>query len=1036
MSKHYKTSNSLLKIFSTSLLTACMLMVFATQPISASNALPNESSLNQQEGRLSGVVIDEQNEPMIGVSVTVEGKTAGAATDINGAFTLTNIAVGDVLHFSFIGYEAQTITVSNFNNLRVTLKESDIMLGEVVVTALGIKREQKALSYNVQELKGDALLAVKDVNPINSLAGKIAGVDINTSASGIGGATRVVMRGTKSITKDNNALYVIDGVPIFNNNRGGLDENTEYQNPSGGEGISDLNPEDIESMSVLTGPSAAALYGSSAANGVIIITTKKGAAGKPRVTVSNQTSFSKPFVMPFFQNTYGNVPGSYSSWGDKTNKRYNPEDYFNTGVQIQTSASVSMGSESNQTYVSVSNTDAEGIIPGNKYGKNTVSARNTTNFLNDKMTLDFGFTYIKQKDANMVAQGQYYNPLVPVYTYPRNEDLGLMKNFETYQEDIKLNTQNWQWGEQNLTMQNPYWIEKRNPIRNKKDRYMMNINLSYDILDWLNVSGRIRFDNANNEYSQKKYYSTESKLVSGGKSAYKSTIIRDKQTYADLLINIDKRFNDYTINANIGTSYSDMRSNENGFDALMEIPNFFAWSNIDRSDNKMDMIESGWHEQTQSIFANVELGWKSMLYLTLTGRNDWASALARTKNSSFFYPSAGLSGVVSEMFTMPKAISYLQVRGSFASVGSAIPRNLSIMTYPKVDNAWNTTTYMPLSDLKPERTNSWELGLSSKFFGNKLSFDFTWYKSNTKNQTLNIDLSASSGYKSMYIQTGDVQNSGIETRLGTDFTWGDWSWSSNLTASYNKNEIKSLMDGQYYGPDGELLPNIPRLSQGGVGAAEIFLTKGGSMGDLYIKNQLGRNADGSMQRNEDGSPTIITLGGDDMKKAGSVLPDWNLGFRNDFRWKNINLGFLLSGRFGGVVVSQTQAILEGFGVGENSAIARDKGGIPTGKGDEKMSAETYYKATGSQTGLMGDYVYDADNIRLAELTIGYTLPRKWFNNVVQMHIAFVGRNLWMIKNDAPFDPQATASTGTYYQGFDYFMQPTTRNLGFQIRLDF
>lgn len=387
------------------------------------------------------------------------------------------------------------------------------------------------------------------------------------------------------------------------------------------------------------------------------------------------------------------------------------------------------------------------------------------------------------------------------------------------------------------------------------------------------------------------------------------------------------------------------------------------------------------------------------------------------------------------MLTLPEAISFLQVRGSFASVGSAIPRNLSIMTYPKKDNAWTTTSYMPLSDMKPERTNSWEAGLSSKFLGDALSFDLTWYKSNTKNQTLNIPLSASSGYESMYIQTGDVQNMGIESRLGTNVRLGKVGWSTSITASYNKNEIKSLMDGNYYGPDGTLLDNISELPQGGVGAAEIVLRKGGTMGDLYIKSDLQRNPDGSIALNDQGYPMLKVLGRDDMVKVGSVLPKWNVGFRNDFSWNNINLGFLFSGRFGGVVVSHTQAILEGFGVGKNSAIARDNGGVPTGNGG-MIDPKKYYETTGTQQGLVGDYVYDADNIRLAELTIGYTMPRKWFNNVMNVHVAFVGRNLWMLKNDAPFDPQGTASTGTYYQGIDYFMQPTLRNLGFQVRLEF
>lgn len=287
----------------------------------------------------------------------------------------------------------------------------------------------------------------------------------------------------------------------------------------------------------------------------------------------------------------------------------------------------------------------------------------------------------------------------------------------------------------------------------------------------------------------------------------------------------------------------------------------------------------------------------------------------------------------------------------------------------------------------------------------------------------------------MYIQTGDVQNSGIEARLGTNLRLGNVSWSANFTASYNKNEIKSLMDGQYCGPDGTLLDNISELPQGGVGAAEIVLRKGGTMGDLYIKSALKKGEDGSIAVNEQGYPILESLGRDDMVKVGSVLPKWNLGLRNDFSWKNINLGFLISSRFGGIVVSHTQAILEGFGVGENSAIARDNGGIPTGNGN-MIDAKKYYETTGTQQGLMGDYIYKADNIRLAELTVGYTMPKKWFNNVMNVHISFVGRNLWMLKNEAPFDPQGTASTGTYYQGIDYFMQPTLRNLGFQVRLEF
>ncbi|WP_370525523.1 TonB-dependent receptor [Dysgonomonas sp. 521] len=984
----------------------------------------------QQDRLVTGTIKDKAGEPLIGVSVAVKGTTTGTMTDVDGNFSL-RVPEGKQIEITYIGYVAQTINPANQSSFDIVLLESDVNLDEVVVTALGIKRAQKALSYNVQEIKGDELTGVKDVNLMNSLSGKVAGVNINASAAGIGGATRVVMRGTKSITKDNNALYVIDGVPIFNANNGGLSQNNEYADQPRGEGIADLNPDDIESMSVLTGPAAAALYGSNAANGAIVITTKKGATGKPKVTISNQTTFSRPFVMPEFQNKYGNRTGEYKSWGEAQNKyAYNPSDFFETGATTQTSATLSVGTDKNQTYMSLGATNANGILPENDYSKYNVTLRNTTKFLNDKMTLDFGFSYIKQKDKNMMAQGQYYNPLVPVYTFPRGEDFSSVKNFEAYDEALGYNTQQWKWGDQGLSMQNPYWVLNRNKMTNKRDRYMMNVNLQYDILDWLNVMGRARLDNSHNNFAQKNYASTY-QLFASETGRYKSTKEDYKQVYADLLLNINKYFGDYSLSANIGTSISDMRSDESGVDgAALKIPNFFALTNIDKDAPKTKLIQSGWHEQTQSVFANLELGWKSMLYLTLTGRNDWASALANTSNSSFFYPSVGLSGVISEMVTLPSFISYMKVRGSYSSVGSAIPRNLSIPTYEYDEQGgfWKTNTYMPITDLKPERTGSWEAGLSTKFWGNRLSLDFTWYKSNTKNQTLEVPVSASTGYTSMYIQTGDVQNQGLEITLGADNRWGNFSWNSTFTASYNKNTIKEL--GKYKDPVTGEMVTLEYVSQGGIGSSEFRLMKDGTMGDLWVKKAIKYNEDGSVALNEKGEPILDNV----MEKAGSVLPKWNLGFRNDFRWKDFNFGFLISARLGGIVMSPTQAILDGYGVSEATADARNRGGVLIG--GTTIGAEQYYTATGQTEGLLSDYVYKATNVRLQEVSVGYDLPSRWFNDVMKVNVSFVGRNLWMIYNKAPFDPEATASTGTYFQGIDYFMQPSLRNLGFSVKVQF
>lgn len=982
----------------------------------------------KQASKITGNVIDKDGEPLIGVSVIIKGTSTGTVTDIDGKYSI-QATEAQTLVFSYMGYISQEIHVGSKTSINVTLKESDISLDAVVVTALGIKRSEKALSYNVQEIKNDELTTVKDVNFMNSLAGKVAGVTINSSAAGMGGATRVVMRGTKSITKDNNALYVIDGVPIFNKNNGGLNQNNEYADQPRGEGISDINPEDIESMTVLTGPAAAALYGSNAANGAILITTRKGVAGKPRVSISNQTTFSRPFVLPKFQNKYGNKADKYQSWGSLQDKySYNPSDFFDTGAATQTTATLSVGSDKNQTYMSLGATNANGIIPKNEYSKYNATLRNTTTFLNDKMTLDFGLSYIKQRDQNMMAQGQYYNPLVSVYTYPRGEDFNAIKNFEYYNRDKGYYAQNWRWGDA-LNVQNPYWIMNRNKMVNERDRYMMNVSLKYEISDWINVMGRARIDNSVNNFGLKKYASTHAILASPN-GTYKSTIENSKQAYADALVNINKYWGDYSLGANIGTSISDMRSDENGLDGALMLPNFFAWTNMNKSDPTTKIIQDGWHEQTQSVFANVELGWRSMVYLTLTGRNDWASALVRTKNSSFFYPSVGLSGVISQMMEMPKAISYLKVRGSYASVGSAIPRNLSIATYgfDGQQGAWETNTYMPIKELKPERTGSWELGLSSKFLDNRINFDLTWYKSNTKNQTLNVPLASSSGYASMYIQTGNVQNQGIELALGADNRFGQLQWNSTFTAGYNKNEIKQM--GEYTDPDGKHII-LEEIDNGGIGTIQYLLTEGGTMGDLWTKNTLKRNADGSIYTNDQGDPILEN----EMKKAGSVLPKWNLGFRNDFSWKSINLGFMISARLGGIVASPTQAILDGYGVSETTANVRDNGGVPAGNGT-MIDAEKYYKITGQANGLMEDYIYKATNVRLQEISLGYTLPREWFNNTMKVNVSAVARNLWMIYNKAPFDPEATASTGTYFQGVDYFMQPSLRSIGFNVRVEF
>lgn len=984
--------------------------------------------------KITGNIVDDQNMPMIGVNVMIKGKPGvGTITDFDGNFVL-EAAEGDVLEISYVGYASQDVKILAANSYNVQLKPDTETLEEVVVTALGIKRKSKALGYNLTEVKSDELTTVKDANFVNSLTGKVAGLQINSSG-GIGGSTKVVMRGTKSISKSNNVLYVIDGVPLNNTNGGEADATQGFFTAAPkGEGIADINPEDIESMSVLTGPSAAALYGSNAANGAILITTKKGVAGQPKITLAHNTDFSKPFVLPRFQNTYGNKAGEFSSWGEKleTPSDYNPADFFRTGYNTTTSLSISLGNEKNQTFASVSTTASEGIIPNNKYHRHNFTVRNTTHFYDDRMTMDLGFSYILQDDQNMLSQGQYFNPLVPVYLFPRGEDFTAYRMYERYDEGRQLMTQYWPYGEMGLSMQNPYWITERNLFNHDRDRYMANAGLKYKVLDWMDISGRVRIDNSITRQTKKLYASTDSKFAQN-KGYYGDRKDIDKQVYADVLININKRFNEFDLIANLGASIQDIRYDCVGAEGQLSlIPNFFTLHNVDLKANNSRIRQDGWKEQTQAVFASAELGWKSMVYLSATARNDWASALQNTPNTSFFYPSIGLSGVISEMIKLPEWMTFWKVRASYSSVGNAPSRYLTIPTYGFSTNGeFQTNTHMPIPELEPERTKSFEVGTNAKFFNGKFGFDFTYYKSNTYNQTFEAKASASSGYSTFFIQAGDIENWGIESMLSYEDNFAGLDWNSQFTFSMNRNRINELVRDYPDPTTGELI-SIPSLEVSKFGTYRMILEEGGSMGDLYVTSRLREDGNGFIYVDPDNNQ-LQTV--EEVQKVGNANPDFNLGFRNSFSWKGVSLGFLISARIGGEVMSATQAALDRFGVSEASAIARDNGGVPVNFG--KMDAQYFYEYIGSgDTGMLSNYVYSATNVRLQELTLGYNLPKKWFNDKVDMTVSFIGRNLWMIYNKAPFDPEAIAFTGTYYQGLDYFMQPSLRNLGFSVRMNF
>lgn len=939
--------------------------------------------------RVSGVVTDASGAPLIGAAILVKGTTNGASTDVDGKFAFEldndNMSGAKTLQFVCLGYTTVELPLGTRRVFNVTMQDDAQLLEGTVVTALGIKRSEKALSYNVQKVDSDELLANKDANFVNSLNGKVAGLVINSSSSGVGGASKVVMRGEKSISKSSNALYVIDGVPMYTSAK---DAGTGFDSKGATDPIADINPEDIESMTVLTGAAAAALYGSSAANGAIVVTTKKGVEGKTSLTITSNTEIFNPFILPSFQNRYGTGDLNSSegsivrSWGNKLNTSnymgYNPRsDYFQTGVTGTESVSFSTGNSKNQTYLSAAAVNSKGIVPNNGYNRYNFNFRNTTKFLNDKMTLDVAVGYIMQNDRNLTNQGTYNNPVVGAYIFPRGNDWNDVSMFERWDSSRKIYSQYWPVGDAGMTMQNPYWINYRNLRQNKKNRYNLSAGLYYDITDWMTLSGRVKVDNSENKFIEKFYATTNTQLTEYSHNGlYGQEESQDKQFYADVLLDINKTWNNWSIHANVGASISDMRSDafslrgpiadgEVDPSESKNIPNVFNVFAISQS--KSVKKQAGWREQTQAVYASAEIGFKNAYYLTLTGRNDWPSQLAgpRSNQKGFFYPSVGASVVLSEIIpNMPKQLEYLKVRSSWASVGVPFGRWIAnpMHEWPDKGNSWNTQTAYPVENLKPERTNSWEVGITARFL-NWFSLDASYYNTHTKNQTIYPEISTGSGYSEIPIQSGDVQNQGVELSLGFDKTWGIFGWNSSYTFSTNKNKIVSLVKDVMNPVTGEPL-NISAMEVGGLGNARFILKEGGSLGDLYSRQDFVRDSNGKIYVNAEGNvATEVIKDLDSYIKLGSVLPKANMAWRNDFKVQNFNFGFMLTARLGGVVYSRTQAMLDYYGVSEASASARDNGGVYI-NGSDLIDANKWYTAIGSGDAVPQYYTYSATNVRL------------------------------------------------------------------------
>jgi TonB-linked SusC/RagA family outer membrane protein len=1048
MVKHYSERSPILcRAFLT-----VFLIVFSLQEGFCANSLAAHAnrmcieSLAQSKDNpshvVTGKVTDVNGEPLIGVSIREKGVDGGTVTDVNGQYELSVKEMNSTLTFTYVGYKTQEIELNGKGTLDVVMREDAQVVGEVVVTALGIKKQSKALSYNVQEFKTSDIVKVKDANILNSLLGKIAGASINSSAAGAGSETKVVLRGTKSIASNNNALYVLDGIPLptlsFTTPDVGM--STLYPGVVSGDGMANINSEDIASMTVLNGPSAAALYGAKAANGVIMLTSKTGDKGVS-VSYSNNTTFMTPLLTPKLQDTYGAKAGQYTSWGDKlsTPRTWDPTDFYQTGFNTSNNVSLSIGSDKSTTYISAGMYNAEGIIPSNTFRRYNFTATHTTNFLNDKMHLKLLGMYMDVKEKNMFSNGEYGNPMLPAYLMSPSDDLSKYAVYERYDASRKFPVQYWPWGTLDMQMQNPFWIINRNLTIMNKNRYVFGASLTYDILSWLKLSGRVRMDNTYSDSQQKNYASTTG-LFAGTNGRYIVNNYDTKQTYGDLMLNFDKSFfnGNLSLTGAIGASIEDYKYKEssNGGD-LVAIANLFSLTNTDIA---MVNVHKVFHDQYQSLFGTASLGYKSMVFADFSLRNDWASMLAGTKHKSVLYPAVGVSGILTDLFHIQsKVLSFAKVRLSYAEVGNAPLRFITIPTYTVGGGVVETHSYYTSPDFKPERTKSWELGADMYLWNKTLMLNATLYKSQTYNQIFSPQISSSSTYNRLYANAGRIDNKGIELSAELNTKLGPVDWQSRFIYSRNINKIVSMLDG-FKMPNGDLITQNTLLA-GGASGVEMRLVKGGEMGDIYVNTLKvdehgfiwvagGGNSGGNV------TPLSVSAERNNYIKAGNVNPRYRMSLGNTFSWKDLSLSFLVSARVGGVGVSLTEASLDYFGVSQRTADDRDNGGVLVN--GQRIPVQAYYTTVGGTGSAVGSmYLYKLTNVRLSEIRLGYKLPiHNWVNFVKELRVSVVGSNLLLLYCKAPFDPESVYGASTYSGGIDFFQQPSTRNLGFSVNLTF
>ena len=985
--------------------------------------------------KVSGTITDPDGASIPGASVVQKGTTNGTTTNVDGKFNLTVSSANAVLQVSFVGMKSVEEALNGRSVVNVKMASENVGLDEVVVTALGIQRDKKTLTYASQQVSGEEMLKARDQNFMNALSGKTAGLDIKTSSSGAGGSTKAVLRGNKSLVGLSEPLYVIDGIPMVNNKGGQPDS---YGGTDGGDGLSALNSDDIESINVLKGANASILYGSQGANGVVLITTKKGKEGKTTVTISSSTMVESVSDLPKFQYKYGAVNNSDYSWSTtKGNYASNYiKNFFQQGLNATNSISISGGNNKTTTYFSYSNVTASGVLPTNKYSKNNFSFNQSTKLLNDKLTISSQVMFSSEVSHNRPGAGYYNNPLTGLYLFARERNFDDFKtNYQVFDKSRNMYKMNWYSTEEK--MNNPYWELYNDPKVNTSYRAIASMKVSYEILKnlKLDIRGNIDYNDKVNDY---RYAAAGNSVSVSPNGSWNYSRYNDKSIYTDGILSYNNKFGEFSLTALIGASYlhnkfGDGMSVSNSTVSLM-YPNFFSFANMPYNvmfNNTLsaDIIKQG-------AFANAQIGYKEMLFLDISGRNDWASTLALTGNQSYLYPAVGLTAIVSNMVKLPEAISFAKLRASSSKTSNEVPYNvvnpwsgISGAGIPGTIGGISRPTQVPFKDMKPEEMTSNELGAEMRFFKGRAGFEFTYYGDVSKNQFLTLAAPSGSGYTYYYVNAGKITNKGFEGTIDVEpVRKSDFSWKSSINFSRNKNKIV------------ELIASNPDYQVGGDNEGFASIIKaGGSFNDVYIY-KFARNTAGQIILDAKGVPTKAAK----QEKVGNVNPDFIAGWNNTFTFKNFYVSALINGKFGGVAFSKTEAFLDSYGVSKRTGDVRDAGATmpinavsSTGTAVTSIDPVVYYGAVGDRNRIMEPYVFKRTNVRLSQLVIGYNLDVKSLKlPVKEATVSLIGRNLFFFYKDAPYDPEQSMSTANNMQSNEVFSMPATRTYGVNLKVTF